>query len=129
MSNVDRSTPVESETNKDTTLDDKLATSTLVTRSVFGGVLMGLANLVPGISCGTMLLAAGIYPRFIDAVANVTRFRIQFRSLLVLGCVVGAAGLGILLLAGTLKDLVVDHRWVMYSLFIGLTLGELPHNG
>ena len=126
MSNVDRSTPVESETNKDTTLDDKLATSTLVTRSVFGGVLMGLANLVPGISGGTMLLAAGIYPRFIDAVANVTRFRIQFRSLLVLGCVVGAAGLGILLLAGTLKDLVVDHRWVMYSLFIGLTLGGLP---
>ena len=34
--------------------------------------------------------------------------------------------MGILLLAGTLKDLVVDHRWIMYSLFIGLTLGGLP---
>ena len=87
---------------------------------------MGLANLVPGISGGTMLLAAGIYPRFIDAVAEVTRFRFRFRSLLVLGCVVVAAGLGILLLAGTLKDLVVDKRWIMYSLFIGLTLGGVP---
>lgn len=87
---------------------------------------MGLANLVPGISGGTMLLAAGIYPRFIDAVAEVTRFKFKFRSLLLLGCVAGAAGLGILLLAGVLKDLVIDQRWIMYSLFIGLTLGGVP---
>ncbi len=105
---------------------DHLTTGTLVSRSVFGGVLMGLANLVPGISGGTMLLAAGIYPRFIDAIAEVTRFRFRYRSLLTLACVVAAAGVAILLLAGTLKDLVVDHRWVMYSIFIGLTLGGLP---
>ena len=103
-----------------------MSVPTIVTRSLFGGVLMGLANLVPGISGGTMLLAAGIYPRFIDAIANLTRFRFRFHSLLTLGCVVAAAGVGILLFAGTLKDLVVDHRWVMYSLFIGLTLGGLP---
>ncbi len=99
---------------------------TMVTRSLFGGVLMGLANLVPGISGGTMLLAAGIYPRFIDAIANLTRLKFRFHSLLVLACVVGAAGLGILIFAGTLKDLVVQQRWVMYSLFIGLTLGGVP---
>ena len=103
-----------------------ISSSKTITQSLFGGFLMGLANLVPGISGGTMLLAAGIYPKFIEAVANVTRLRFRFQSLLVLGCVVGAAGLGILLLAGTLKDLVVDHRWIMYSLFIGLTLGGLP---
>ncbi|MFK8113091.1 MAG: DUF368 domain-containing protein [Rubripirellula sp.] len=100
--------------------------TTLIVRSGFGGVLMGLANLVPGISGGTMLLVSGIYPRFVDAVAEVTKFRFRFRSLLVLGVVAFAAGLGILLLAGLLKDLVVDHRWIMYSLFIGLTLGGLP---
>jgi putative membrane protein len=105
---------------------DQMKSGTLVLRSLFGGTLMGLANLVPGISGGTMLLAAGIYPRFIDALADVTRFRFHFRSLLLLGCVVLAAGIGILLLAGTLKELVVDHRWVMYSIFIGLTLGGLP---
>ncbi|NNE00084.1 MAG: DUF368 domain-containing protein, partial [Pirellulaceae bacterium] len=105
---------------------DPMSTGTLVSRSLFGGLLMGLANLVPGISGGTMLLAAGIYPRFIDAVADVTRLRFRYQTLLVLACVVGAAAVGILLLAGTLKDLVVDHRWIMYSLFIGLTLGGLP---
>ena len=98
----------------------------LIGRSAFGGVLMGLANLVPGISGGTMLLASGIYPAFIESLADVTRFRFRFRSLLVLSCVVLAAGIGILLLAGTLKELVVHYRWVMYSIFIGLTLGGLP---
>ena len=104
----------------------ELSTPTLIMRSAFGGVLMGLANLVPGISGGTMLLAAGIYPKFIESLSDVTRFKFRFSSLLTLGCVVAAAGIGILLLAGTLKELVIDHRWVMYSLFIGLTLGGLP---
>lgn len=98
----------------------------LVIRSGFGGFLMGLANLVPGISGGTMLLAAGIYPAFIEALANVTRFRFRLKSLVVLGCVGAAAAIGILLLAGTLKELVVNQRWVMCSLFIGLTLGGVP---
>ncbi len=98
----------------------------LILRGAFGGALMGLANLVPGISGGTMLLAAGIYPRFIGAIAEITTLRPRPTSLAVLGSVGAAAGLAILLLAGTVKTLVVDHRWVMYSLFIGLTLGGLP---
>lgn len=73
-----------------------------------------------------MLLAAGVYPRFIEAVSDVTRLRFRTRSLIVLACVVGAALVGILGLAGVLKDLVIHHRWVMYSLFIGLTLGGVP---
>lgn len=106
--------------------DHLISRSVLAIRALFGGLLMGLANLVPGISGGTMLLAAGVYPSFIDALADVTRFRFRFRSLLVLGCIVIAAGMGILLFAGSLKEAVLDHRWIMYSLFIGLTLGGLP---
>lgn len=100
--------------------------SSLVMRSLLGGALMGLANLVPGISGGTMLLAVGIYPRFVQAIAELTRFRFRRQSLIVLACVVAAAGLAVLAMAGTLKELVVDHRWAMYSLFIGLTLGGIP---
>jgi len=87
---------------------------------------MGLANLVPGISGGTMLLAAGIYPRFINAIAEVTTLRLRVASIAVLGSVVGAASVAILLFAGVVKELVVDHRWIMYSLFIGLSLGGIP---
>lgn len=98
----------------------------LVLRGLIGGTLMGLANLVPGISGGTMLLAAGIYPLFITAIAEVTTVKFRRESLVILCSVVAAAGLAIMLLAGPVKQLVVDHRWMMYSLFIGLTLGGVP---
>ncbi len=98
----------------------------LMLRSGIGGVLMGLANLVPGISGGTMLLAVGIYPRFINAIAEVTTLRFRLATLAVPGSVVVAASLSILFLAGFVKDLVIDYRWVMYSIFIGLTLGGAP---
>ena len=42
-------------------------------RLLIGGAMMGLANLVPGISGGTMLVAAGVYRRFVDAVSDATR--------------------------------------------------------
>jgi putative membrane protein len=87
---------------------------------------MGLANLVPGISGGTMLLAAGIYPRFIQALAELSGLRFRKSSFIVLGLVGVAAAGAILLGAGTVKDAVVEHRWAMYSLFIGLTLGGVP---
>lgn len=98
----------------------------LVVRSAFGGTLMGLANLVPGISGGTMLLAVGIYPRVIEGVAELTTLRFRARTLSVIGSVLAAAAVAIALGAGLLKDLVVGHRWIMYSLFIGLTLGGAP---
>ncbi len=98
----------------------------LAVRSAIGGILMGLANLVPGISGGTMLLAAGIYPDFIKSISDVTTFRFRLRSIIVLGCVVAAAALAIILLAGTINHLVINERWAMYSLFIGLTLGGVP---
>ena len=87
---------------------------------------MGLANLVPGISGGTMLLAAGIYPQFINGIAEVTTLRWRKTSVILLATVVVSAALAILLLAGTVKELVIHHRWIMYSLFIGLTLGGVP---
>lgn len=105
--------------------DDGSLTS-LGVRSAIGGILMGLANLVPGISGGTMLLAAGVYPSFITAIAEISTFRFRTRSLVTLGAIASSAVLAILLLAGLMKSLVVEQRWVMYSLFIGLTLGGIP---
>ena len=105
---------------------EALPARVLAARSAVGGVLMGLANLVPGISGGTMLLAAGVYPNFISAIAELTTLKFKPRSLLVIGFIAGSAALAILLLAGSMKSLVMEQRWAMYSLFIGLTLGGVP---
>ncbi len=67
---------------------------------------MGLAMLVPGISGGTMLLAVGIYPQFIRAVADVSTLRFSTRALVLLGCVGLTAAVVIFGLAGIVKGLV-----------------------
>ena len=87
---------------------------------------MGLANLVPGISGGTMLLASGVYPAFIAAIAELSTLRFRLRSIVLLAVVAAGAGVAILSLAGPTRTLVIEDRWVMYSLFIGLTLGGVP---
>ncbi|MEM7621878.1 MAG: DUF368 domain-containing protein [Planctomycetota bacterium] len=95
-------------------------------RAGIGGALMGLANLVPGISGGTMLVAAGVYGRFIDAIGDVTRLKLRVPTLVFLGVVVGAALVAIGGGAGIIKLGLESARWAMYSLFIGLTLGGVP---
>lgn len=87
---------------------------------------MGLANLVPGISGGTMLLAVGVYPQFIGAVAQVTTLRFTTAVVLLLTCVgAGAAG-AVAVGAGAIGALLDLYPSGMYCLFIGLTLGGVP---
>ena len=95
-------------------------------RAAMGGALMGLANLVPGISGGTMLVAAGVYRAFIDAVSDVTRLRFRPASVLLLGVVVGSALVAIVGLSSLISAALTEFRWGMYALFIGLTLGGAP---
>ena len=98
----------------------------IVLRSLVGGMLMGMANLVPGISGGTMLLAVGIYPQFIGGVAEVSTFRLRPKVLLMLGAVVVSALGAIGGFAGLVGFLLDSFEWAMYALFIGLTLGGVP---
>ncbi len=95
-------------------------------RAFIGGVLMGLANLVPGISGGTMILAIGLYDRFIGAIADVTRLRLRRDTIVFLGALGVGLAAAVLLLSGVAVRLVSEHRWAMYALFIGMTLGGAP---
>ena len=73
-----------------------------------------------------MLLAAGVYPNFIKAIADISTLRFNRSSLVVLATIAGAATLAIGFLAGPTRSLVIEERPLMYSFFIGLTLGGLP---
>lgn len=95
-------------------------------RLALGGVLMGLANLVPGISGGTMLVAAGVYRRFIEAVSDLSRLRLRLGPILTVAIVAGAAVVSIALFASLVSEALLRLRWGMYALFIGLTLGGVP---
>jgi putative membrane protein len=95
-------------------------------RLALGGVLMGLANLVPGISGGTMLVAAGVYRRFIEAISDLSRLRLRLGPLLTVAIVAGAAIVSIAIFASVVSEALLRARWAMYAAFIGLTLGGVP---
>lgn len=95
-------------------------------RVAVAGILMGTANLIPGVSGGTMVLAMGFYQEFIDSVADITAFRFSLRRILFLGILGGFAIAAILGLAGVILYLLFHYPVVMFALFIGLTLGGAP---
>ena len=113
------------------TPQDRLAMNSVpqqppATRTVLGGVLMGLANLVPGVSGGTLILAVGLYDRFVGAIARGTRLKPERGDLLFLGLLGAGALIAVFALSAPAVFLVTHHRWAAYSLFIGLTLGGVP---
>ncbi|MCH8149050.1 MAG: DUF368 domain-containing protein [Planctomycetes bacterium] len=97
-----------------------------VYRAAVGGLLMGLANLVPGVSGGTMIVVVGLYDRFIESIADVTRLRFTRQNVLFLAIMGITAAVAIGAFAGTLGRAVSLHRSAMFSLFIGMTLGGAP---
>lgn len=95
-------------------------------RTAIAGLLMGTANLIPGVSGGTMILAMGLYQEFIDSVADVTAFRLSLRRLLFLGVLGTFALAAIVGLAKVILLLLFHYPTAMFALFIGLTLGGAP---
>ncbi|MEO0650038.1 MAG: DUF368 domain-containing protein, partial [Planctomycetota bacterium] len=73
--------------------DSDLSKPPAAWRSLLGGFLMGLANLVPGVSGGTMILSLGLYDRFIAAIAELTSFQWKRATFVFLG----AIGIGLVL--------------------------------
>ena len=95
-------------------------------RTAAAGGLMGAANLVPGVSGGTMVLVVGVYDRFIDAVAGVSRGKFTRERLVFLAILIAAAAVVAVVFAGLMTDLFEDHQTTMKALFIGMTLAGTP---
>ncbi len=103
------------------------------------GLLMGSADVVPGVSGGTMALIVGIYTRLIEsigrAVAAVTLalrgrpgdatrslLSVEWTLVLPLGAGIGTA---ILVASAFIPQLLEDHPVPMRALFFGLIAGSL----
>jgi putative membrane protein len=100
--------------------------SGLPLRCGVGGLLMGVANLVPGISGGAMLLILGVYQAFLEGIAAITSFRWKVRHFVVVGLVGAGAACTILLLAGVIRDVIVTYRWQAFSIVAGMRLAAIP---
>ncbi|MBI1292043.1 DUF368 domain-containing protein [bacterium] len=97
-----------------------------IVRLTITGIFMGLANLVPGVSGGTMVLALGLYQEFIDAMSSISRLRLSMRHLTVLGMLFGLSFITILGFSSVIQYLMEMFKPGMLALFIGMTLGGAP---
>lgn len=91
---------------------------------VLKGIMIGIANVIPGVSGGTMAVSLGIYDKLIGAVSNLLRdWKNSLKTLfpLVLGC-----GIGIVGFTYAIEYLLSKHTFVTCMAFVGLILGGLP---
>ncbi len=108
--------------------------------TLFQGAVVGLVELVPGVSGGTMALVLGIYDRLILSASNFVQAavslvlkrnrelaRTHFRAVewkLVLPLVLGM-GLAVFSLAGPLHHFVETEEVLSRSIFLGMVLASL----
>ncbi len=91
---------------------------------ILRGAVIGLANAVPGVSGGTMMVSMGIYDRIIGSLNNLFKnFRSSFKTLLPY-----LIGMAAAILAGAfiLKKAFASIPLPTSALFIGLILGSIP---
>lgn len=91
---------------------------------VLKGMVIGLANIIPGVSGGTMMVSMGIYDQLIHAITHLfTEFKksIKFVFPYALGMLIAIGGLSFVL-----KWAFANYPLPTNTLFIGLILGGMP---
>ncbi len=93
---------------------------------ILRGIVIGVANIIPGVSGGTMMVSMGIYDLLIHSITHL--FKEFKKSILTLLPYLIGMGLGILVLSYVLSALlnpVTGYPLPTYTAFIGLILGGL----
>lgn len=91
------------------------------------GVAMGVANIIPGVSGGTIAVVFGIYAQLMEALSNFVtdkqkrKKHIVFLIILFSGSLIAVVGL-----AGLLSWAYENHPLMTVYFFMGLILGSIP---
>ena len=87
------------------------------------GLVFGVANVIPGVSGGTMLVVFGVFDRLTEAISGIKKIfsNIAFLITFALG-----AGGGILLSAKVIGSMFETYAIQTNMFFIGLILGGIP---
>ena len=88
------------------------------------GCLFGIANIIPGVSGGTIAVITGVYEKLLDSINNLfKKFKSSFIFLLIFGL-----GAVVAVLAGAkgIEWCLDNYLFPTSCLFIGLILGGIP---
>lgn len=94
-------------------------------RNIYRGFLMGVSDIVPGVSGGTIAVLLGIYDRLIGAINGLFSkdWKRHLGFLIPLGI---GAGLALFSLSHLMEWLLIVHPVPTFFAFIGLIIGVLP---
>ena len=94
-------------------------------KNIYRGLMMGISDLIPGVSGGTIALILGIYDRLLSAISGFFSkdWKKHLLFLVPLGAGIGAA---LLMFSRLIDYLLTYHIIPTQFFFIGLVLGVLP---
>lgn len=93
-------------------------------RNILIGAVIGISNVIPGVSGGTMAVVFGIYDKIISSVINF--FKDWKKNTRFLGTLACGAVLGILLFTNLIKFCLENYPQQTNFFFIGLIVGTVP---
>ena len=99
-------------------------------KNVVCGILVGIANIIPGVSGGTIIVILGLFDKLMESISNVFKLKISFKERLenlwfIMQVLIGAA-IGLIAFAKILNYLFVHFELQTIALFAGLILLSLP---
>ncbi len=97
--------------------------------NIFRGMAIGIANVIPGVSGGTMAVILGIYERLTEAVGNfVIDKKNRLRNIILLVTIGIGAVIGVILFARFFSFLLTTEltEQATYLFFVGLIIGSIP---
>ncbi len=92
--------------------------------NIIKGVVIGIANVIPGVSGGTMMVSFGIYDKMIASINGI--FKHFKKSIAFLAPIFIGVALGIVGFSYLIEYLLESHTLPTALAFIGLILGGLP---
>ena len=96
--------------------------------SIFGGMFVGIANIIPGVSGGTMLVIFNLFDKLTYAVSDIFKRKTDTRkqSIMLLFKVLISAAIGIILFAKILGYTLKYYEAETIMCFMGLILFSVP---
>lgn len=95
-------------------------------RNIYRGFLMGISDLIPGVSGGTIAVILGIYDRLLEAISGFFSrdWKQHLKFLVPLAAGIGSA----LILLSRVIDYLLQHYYEPTQFFfIGLIIGVIPY--
>lgn len=95
-----------------------------ILKDIVRGIMIGIANIIPGVSGGTMMVSMGIYDKIIGSITNL--FKHFMKSVKTLLPYAIGMGVGIVGLSFFIEKFFSEYPLPTAMAFIGLIFGGLP---